>query len=240
MRHLKEKGYTPLHTGEFSDILTGRQEAPSKPVVITFDDGWLDNWVFAFPILKKYGMKAVIFLVTSQIAEQGKRRRSDEGFNDALPTHREAGKLIEEGRAGEVMVSWDEVNAMRETGLVEFQSHTHTHQRWDKMFRDRSERNEALRRDLLAAKEMIEKRVKTDGNALCWPQGFYDREYLEIAESLGYRMMFTTKTGTNTPVTDLRHIRRLVIGNISIFSFRKKLFIHASPWLSRTYLRYFK
>jgi hypothetical protein len=44
---------------------------PRKSIVITFDDGYLDNWVYAHPILQKYGMHAVVFVVT------GWMRRSD-------------------------------------------------------------------------------------------------------------------------------------------------------------------
>jgi len=240
MRILKEKGFTTLHAAEFGEILSGRQGAPKKPVMITFDDGWLDNWVFAFPILKKHGMMAVIFLITAQLAEQGRRVRADEAMVGPLPKHRESRRLVEEGRSSDVMLSWEEVREMTGSGLVEFHSHTHTHQRWDKLFGDRRKRDEALKNDLQAAKDILEQKLGMKDDALCWPQGFYDHDYLEIATSLGYRMMFTTKTGTNTPETDMQQVRRLVIGDISTVSFRKKLFIHSRPWLSRAYLKYLK
>ena len=239
MRYLKKKGFTAIHADEFSDILAGKAPAPRKPVMITFDDGWLDNWVFAYPVLKRHGIKAVIFLITSRIARQGRRLRSDEGQPDALPTHRESKTLMENGRADEVMLSWDEVAEMKDSGLVEFHSHTHTHQRWDKMLSDRKGRNEALSADLHAAKEVLEEKG-LGGSCLCWPQGFYDDDYLSLADSLGYRMMFTTEAGTNDAVEKLRRIKRIVIGNISIFSFGKKLFIYSRPWLSRAYLKFFK
>jgi peptidoglycan/xylan/chitin deacetylase (PgdA/CDA1 family) len=239
MRYLKKNGFTAVHAGEFSDILTGKAAAPRRPVMITFDDGWLNNWVFAFPVLRRYGMKAVIFLITSQVAAQGRRQRSDEGSVSALPSHRESKALVEQGRADEVMLSWDEVTEMQGSGLVEFHSHTHTHRRWDKLLADRDARNEALRGDLRAAKELLEKKG-LEGSALCWPQGFYDDEYLAVAGSLGYRMMFTTEPGTNGPVTELKRIKRIVVGDISTLSLAKKLFIYSRPWLSRVYLRYFK
>jgi peptidoglycan/xylan/chitin deacetylase (PgdA/CDA1 family) len=239
MRYLKDKGFTAVHADEFSGILSGTVAAPRKPVMITFDDGWLDNWIFAFPILKKYGMKAVIFLITSRIARKGMRPRSDQGHAGALPTHRESTALVENGRADEVMLSWDEVAAMKDSGLVEFHSHTHTHQRWDKLMPDRGGRNEALRGDLQTAKELLEEKG-LGGNGLCWPQGFYNDDYLSLAHSLGYTMMFTTEPGTNDSVKALPRIKRLVIGNISTASFAKKLFIYSRPWLSRAYVAYFK
>ena len=239
MRYLKEKGYTAVHAGEFSGILSGKAAAPRKPVMITFDDGWLDNWVFAFPVLKQYGMKAVVFLITSRVAPGGKRPRSDEGFTAALPTHRESQSIIENGRADEVMLSWDEVAEMKDSGLVEFHSHTHTHRRWDKLMPHRSERNEAMRDDLQAAKELLAGKGLGD-SCLCWPQGFYDDDYLSLAASLGYTMMFTTEPGTNDSAETLHQIKRIVIGNIGTVSFAKKLFIYSRPWLSRAYLTYFK
>lgn len=239
MRYLKDTGFTAVCTEDFAGILSGKIAAPRKPVMITFDDGWLDNWVFAFPVLKRYGMKAVIFLVTSRVARQGIRPRSDQGYTDALPTHRESKALIEDGRADTVMLSWDEVAEMQDSGMVEFHSHTHTHQRWDKLIPDRSGRNEALRNDLQTAKELLEEKG-LGGNCLCWPQGFYDDDYLSLAASLGYRMMFTTEAGTNDSVERLQRIKRIVIGNIGTLSFAKKLFIYARPRLSRVYLTYFK
>ena len=239
MRYLRKRGFTAIHADAFSGILSGKCAAPRKPVMITFDDGWLDNWVFAFPVLKRYGIKAAIFLITSRVARQGIRPRSDQGHADALPAHRESAALIENGRAGEVMLSWDEVAAMKASGLVEFHSHTHTHQRWDKLMSDRSGRNEALRGDLQTAKELL-KEKGLGGSCLCWPQGFYDDDYLSLADALGYTMMFTTEAGTNDSVETLQRIRRIVIGNIGTLSFAKKLFIYSRPWLSRAYLTYFK
>ncbi len=239
MKYLKNRGYTTVHAGEFAGILSGSIAAPKKPVMITFDDGWLDNWVFAYPILKQYGMKAAIFLVTAHVAPQGTRLRSDQGRLEALPTHREAAGLVENGRADEVMLSWDEVAAMKDSGLFEFHSHTHTHQRWDKLMPDRSQRNAALKKDLQIAKELLEEKG-LGGSCLCWPQGFYDDDYRSLAASLGYRMLFTTEAGTNDSKDVLPRIKRIVIGNISTASLAKKLVIYSRPWLSRVYLTYFK
>jgi len=239
MRYLHDKGFTAVCTDEFAGILSGKAPAPRKPVMITFDDGWLDNWVFAFPVLKRYNIQAVIFLITSRVAQQGVRPRSDQGHADALPTHRESTALMESGRGDEVMLSWDEVAEMRESGLVEFHSHTHTHQRWDKLIPERGARNAALRNDLETARELLKGKGLGD-SCLCWPQGFYDVDYLSLADSLGYTMMFTTEAGTNDAAETLQRIKRIVIGNISTVSFAKKLFIYARPRLSRAYLTYFK
>ena len=71
---------------------------PQNSILITFDDGYKNNYTLAFPILKKYNMKATIFLNTKFIGK-------DKAY-----------------------LNWDEIREMYESGLVDFQLHTHSHQ----------------------------------------------------------------------------------------------------------------
>ncbi|MEW6108858.1 MAG: polysaccharide deacetylase family protein [Nitrospirota bacterium] len=240
MRYLSEKGYHSLDTSELYSIMKGEQPVPDRAVMITFDDGWLDNWIFAFPILMKYRLKAVIFVITSLIAGQGLRRRSDEGSVPVLPDHKECEKMIAEGMSYKVMMSWDELKLMEESGLADIQSHTHTHSRWDILYPDAGTLFAALGQELMTSKKTIEDRLEKKCNALCWPWGKYGPDYVKAAVDSGYNMAFTTEKGTNTMRTDPFRIRRFVVGDIGITVFRKKLFIHSREWISRAYLKYFK
>lgn len=67
MRYLSEHGYHTITPDELYASLTGQAELPENPVMITFDDGYKDNYQNAYPILKKYGFKGTIFVVTSFI-----------------------------------------------------------------------------------------------------------------------------------------------------------------------------
>ena len=71
---------------------------PQNSILITFDDGYKNNYTEAFPILKKYNMKATIFLNTKFIGK-------DKAY-----------------------LNWDEIREMYESGLIDFQLHTHSHQ----------------------------------------------------------------------------------------------------------------
>ncbi len=239
IRYLRDHGFNALNTREFLSILGGKHQPPGRPVVITFDDGWLDNWLYAFPVLKRYHMKAVIFVVTSLVAEEGRRERSDEKTVSPLPVHTECQKMVEEGRGSEVMLSWDEIREMESSGLIDIQSHMRTHQRWDKPEIDRKTRSEIIFRELERSKNIIEKNLDKQCDTLCWPWGIYDEEDIALARSAGYKILFTTEKGTNSPETEAWRIRRITIGNISPFTFRKKLFIHSRNWLSKAYLKYF-
>src|SRR5437016_4037268 len=63
---LRNQGRRSLSLAEFQEHMSGRP-APEGSVLITFDDGYLDNWVYAFPLLRRHGMKAVFFIVTDRI-----------------------------------------------------------------------------------------------------------------------------------------------------------------------------
>ncbi len=64
MEYLSSNGYTAISFEEIKDC--AKYE---KPVIITFDDGYVDNFTYAYPILRKYGLKATIFMISEQIGK---------------------------------------------------------------------------------------------------------------------------------------------------------------------------
>ena len=65
MKFLVDSGCVTITPDELYAGLNGDIELPPKPVLITFDDGYIDNYTNAFPILKKYGLHATIFIIPS-------------------------------------------------------------------------------------------------------------------------------------------------------------------------------
>lgn len=64
---VKELGYTTLTMSEFTAYINDNKPIPEKSILITFDDGYTDNYAHAFPILKELNMKATIFMIASQV-----------------------------------------------------------------------------------------------------------------------------------------------------------------------------
>ncbi len=69
MNYLSKEGYTTLTLRQFIDIWQGKIEAPSKSVLLTFDDGYADNYHEAMPILKKYNFKATLFMSPGSVGD---------------------------------------------------------------------------------------------------------------------------------------------------------------------------
>ena len=65
MKFLSDSGCITITPDELYAGLRGEVELPPKPVLITFDDGYIDNYTNAFPILKKYNLRATIFIIPS-------------------------------------------------------------------------------------------------------------------------------------------------------------------------------
>ena len=63
LKYIRKKGYTPVFMKEVIDYVNGTGSLPKKPIVLSFDDGYYNNYYYAFPLLKKYKMKAVISVV---------------------------------------------------------------------------------------------------------------------------------------------------------------------------------
>ncbi|ERI94791.1 polysaccharide deacetylase [Clostridiales bacterium oral taxon 876 str. F0540] len=67
MKYLKENGYTTLTMEELYKALNNMDEIPEKPVVLSFDDGYRDNYTEAYPILKKYNLKGTVFIISDLV-----------------------------------------------------------------------------------------------------------------------------------------------------------------------------
>ncbi len=230
METLAREGYTTVGADDFLGFLRGERELPRKSVLVTFDDGYLDNAVHAWPVLRELGLKATIFAVTGWLGD-GPVRTGDH----PCPDHRTCMARIREGRTDDVMLRWSEVEAMEASGAVEFHSHTHTHTRWDKEVADPAARRAALADDLIRSREALARRLGREARHLCWPQGHFDADYVAVARELGFEALYTTLKHVNTRRTSPFDIGRLVTKDRTDTWLARRLAIYSSPFLGRLY-----
>lgn len=237
MAWLARAGYTTLDAAGFAGFLRGHT-VPERSVLLTFDDGYLDNWVYAHPVLQKYGLHAVLFVITGQLGHGPVRAHA--GASRALPatpSHRACEAAVEQGDADQVMLRWSEVLAMRDAGTFEFHSHTHTHTRWDHRYAsDPGAKIEHLRADLLASRDTLLAQLGDVSDHLCWPQGYFDEAYLAVARELGFRHLYTTDpVGQNQPGTAPEHIHRIAAKDEPGAWLQRRLRLARSRWLGPLY-----
>ncbi len=101
MLALKNAGYTAITFSEYVHFEKNGTALPEKPVIITFDDGYLNNYTTAFPVLKELGMKATIFVVTGSMGMQ----------NGVKYPH----------------FTWEQAKVMQDSGVIDIESHTNFH-----------------------------------------------------------------------------------------------------------------
>lgn len=109
---LQRLGYHPVTVGEIAAFLEETGTLPERPVAITFDDGWREQYEVAFPILQKYGMRATFFVSTSYIGYPRFMNWEE------LAEMQEAGmEIASHGRKHISLVEADDKEAWREIAL---------------------------------------------------------------------------------------------------------------------------
>ncbi|KNH04851.1 Polysaccharide deacetylase [Candidatus Burkholderia brachyanthoides] len=245
MAYLASTGYRTIGAAQLAAFLEG-DNVPEKSLLITFDDGYLDNWVHAHPVLQRHGFTALCFLVSSWPGAGDARPNASNATANMLPPlldHHAGERAIEAGRTDDVVLRWSEIEAMRAAGTFEFHSHTHTHVRWDQVTQSRDQKRDGLRDDLSAARATLSARLGEVSDHLCWPQGYYDDAYREVALGAGFRHFYTCHVGTNTNTRTRdaspdgeRSINRLEVRDRPASWLKSRLWVHSRPALSKAYL----
>lgn len=229
---LAKAGWRGAGLAEVERFLRG-EPLPDKTCVITFDDGYLDNFLHAHPVLAEFGMTAVLFVVTGWLGDGAAR-----GAGAPIPDHNECKRRIAAGDADSVMLRWSEVEAMRAAGTFEFHSHTHTHTRWDRKISDPAARRAALAEDLGHSRQTLAERLGQCSRHLCWPQGYYDQDYLRVAGDAGFDHLYTTEVRVNTPATSSRRIGRFVTKEKPGEWLVSRTRLYSRPWLGALYSKF--
>lgn len=113
MRHIRQAGMSPISLEAAFQGLQEPTTLPRRPVVVTFDDAFLDNWFYALPVLQRYEIPATVFAPVEFIDRQaGVRPREETSPGSA---------------ASYGYMSFAELRAMEASGLVRVESHSTTH-----------------------------------------------------------------------------------------------------------------
>jgi len=113
--YLRNNDYCTISLDDLYNYIHYDEKIPKKSIILTFDDGYVDNYIFAYPLLKKYGFKGTIFVNPEFIDPRDIiRKRFDE-----------SNKVITKDTTG--FLSWQELRLIEKDGIFDIQSHAMTH-----------------------------------------------------------------------------------------------------------------
>jgi peptidoglycan/xylan/chitin deacetylase (PgdA/CDA1 family) len=198
---LSKNGFQSFTLSELIDL----EEVPEKSVVITFDDGYEDNFSKALPLLKKYGFKATIYIVLNR-------------FDQNWATDKDLNQSSNELNS-EKMLSNEQIKEMTDSGLIEIGSHTLDHANLPKLS------NEEKIIQIKESKEKIEEIFDITCNSFAYPFGFFDKDSIKIVEEISYSNATTTVNGVfdKTKYSNFEIPRIMVSGRQGLFSFILKM-----------------
>jgi peptidoglycan/xylan/chitin deacetylase (PgdA/CDA1 family) len=200
MRLLKEKGFRVVSLDELFDFLAYKRELPARSVAITIDDGWRSTYDIAWPILKRYGYPATLFVYE---------------------------KLI---KGSATTLSWDLVAKMSSEGLdIQPHTLTHRSLSTPTAGESQEEYLAALQKELGETGRIIREKTGREPKYLAYPYGDTNHLVITLARKLGLRGALTVTRGGNPFfVHDFRVGRSMIYGDHDIAQFQRNLEISDS------------
>ncbi len=196
MNFLKKGNYNVMGFSKLAALLEQKKEIPNKTVVLTFDDGYSDNFIFAWPVLKRCNFPATIFLTTGlmggvKIKKTGEQMR---------------------------MLDWLQIDKMFKSGLIDFQPHTISHPRLTEIT------PEEATGEILNSQKAVDEQLANQPRFFAYPYGDYNQTIIDILKNSGFRAAVTVKKGivrNNSPLLELR--RKSINQKTNIGQFKAKI-----------------
>ena len=185
---LQENGFTSILPSQLADYVMYRTRLPAKPVILSFDDGYCNNYTLAYPLLQKYNMKAVIAVI---------------GYETDISS-----REIYRNPAS-CSLSWGEIAIMAKSGLVEFANHTWSLHKADAGGRKGADKLpgedfETYRRTLIddigKNQALLEKAAGKAPQVFAWPYGAYPMDGCadSVLKELGFDATFVSYQHTSS------------------------------------------
>lgn len=185
MAYLRFGGFTPITFGQYLAYRRNEQALPTRPIFITFDDGYRESVETAAAILERFGFPATVFVVSGLLGQT----------NSWDPEELQ-----------EPLVAASDVERLQARGL-EFQSHTATHARLPALADD------VLRAELARSRADLAAITGRTVDVIAYPWGEHDERVRRVARECGYAAGVTLRRRTNFNDTPLLELRRIGINH---------------------------
>lgn len=185
IKYLVDKGYNFITiTDLINYVKKAHYKLPENPVIITFDDGYYNNYLYAYPIIKKYNGKIVL----SVLGKYTELNKNDEKLSPYY-SH----------------VTWSQIKEMKDSNFVEIQNHSYDLHTITKV-RSGSKKNEdesledyrkVLTNDIMKLQKLLKENSNVKANTFVYPFGKISPEAVDILKELGFEAAVTCIQGIN-------------------------------------------
>lgn len=184
MQFLSENGYHTVTVQELNDFLFEKKDLPDKSVMLTFDDGYLSNYEFVYPVLKEYGFTACLFVITGLVEQE------NQGYDPDLLQ----------------FMSWEQIGQAND--VFEYASHTDSLHVLDKEERSLlvTQSPAEVRDDLHKSLQLV-----SGQSFFAYPYGQYDSETIQRLKEMDFRMAVTTQRGYVTQDSPPFELKRIIV-----------------------------
>jgi len=181
MRYLDEAGYTTLDFDEYVAIRVGEKPLPAKPVIVTFDDGYLSNYRMGYPVLKELGFKATIYV---PLEPDEHTSTQVEGVDSFLTT--------------------EQIRELSEND-ISIQSHTLTHCILTEL------NDGQAKYELGESRRRLENITGRPVKHIAIPRSGYSRRIRRLVIEAGYESVCCNNKGSASGLSDLLALPRIVV-----------------------------
>lgn len=184
LKYISDNGYTTVSAAQIIDFVYNGTPLPEKPILLTFDDGYYNNYCYAFPLLKKYNAKAVISII-------GK-------YTDIYSETEEENPLYSH-------ITWDEAREMCESGLVEIENHSYNSHTTDKGRNGTKKKKgeseaayaEYISSDIGKLQDEIHANLGYTPQLFAYPFGSVSEASYDILKQMGFKMTLSCEEKVN-------------------------------------------
>lgn len=173
---LLERGFECWSLTKLIAAHADSQPVPANVFVVTFDDGFANNYLYAWPILRELNIEATIFLATKYLDTNQPFPFDDWGSTNARRTPPSAWQPL----------TTEQCHEMRAGGLIEFGAHTHSHRKF-------LGRCSEFQRDMRTCLDLLRERFNIVRPAFAFPYGVFSTEMIEATKQLEVSCALTTK-----------------------------------------------
>ena len=189
LKKITEEEYTTITVKDLTDYVYNNKDLPKKPIMLTFDDGYYNNYLYAYPLLKKYECKAVI----SPIAYYSEKY--SETTDTPSPSYSHC--------------TWSQLKEMEESGYVEIQNHSYNmHSQSErlgigkKQGESDNEYRSVITEAISTAQKMFKENLNITPTAFVYPFGATTDLSEDIIKNLSFKCSISCEERINTITKD--------------------------------------